>query len=147
MVKLTDEQKRDMEKLRTTAKIWLRKYPWVKYKRIRSKLCQLADEYESLDEFVFSDWWINDLKERAGIKKVSQKQEHIDKKILNWLKERQGNIFHVFTCTERVRAQWEKFSKKKPSRNTLINFRRKYKITLTENPATKNQDAWVLPKE
>ena len=80
MVKLTDEQKRDMEKLCTTAKIWLRKYPWVKYKRIRSKLCQLADEYESLDEFVFSDWWINDLKERVGIKKVSQKREHIDKK-------------------------------------------------------------------
>ena len=147
MVKLTEEQERDMEKVRTKAKVWLRKYPWVKYKRIRSKVSQLADDYESLDEFKFSDWWISDLKKRAGVQKVSQRQEHIDKRMLDWLKKRQSNVFHVFTDTERVRAQWEKFSRQKPSRTTLIDFRRKYKITLVENPATKKQDAWVLPKE
>ena len=63
----------------------------------------------SLGDFKWSDWVITDLKKRAGVKKVSQKQEGAEGKMLRWLRLRKGNVFlSNGTTTAIVKAKWEK---------------------------------------
>ena len=145
MVKLSKEQTEDMETVREKAKAWLKTRSWAKYKQIKRKVWSIADDYPSLNDFEFSNWWIRDLKKRAGVGKITQKQEDVEQKMLKWLKHRNNNPFLVGgTTTARVRIEWEKFARVKPSRTSLSAFRRKFKIKLAKNALTGNQDIWKL---
>ena len=144
MVKLSALQEMDLEEVREKLQPWLKKRSWSKYKTIRQKLQHIAKDYPSLAGFKRSNWWINDLKKRAGVGKLTQRQEGLEKKMITWLKARQKNVFLAVTATAKVREEWEKQSRSKPSRTALKDFRKKFKIQLMKNPPTGNHDMWKI---
>ena len=147
-MRLTSEQKRDLETILPRAKDYIKRFSYKSYPKIASDLREISREVPSLQKFRWSKERISKLKKECGIgtKRLSIVDEARDKKLLKWICDRLKWKINNKVTTAMVKSKWQTiwFGSKKPSKSNLSRYRGRYGLTTIKNSPTGQKDVWIL---
>ena len=144
MVKLSEYQKHDLNRVGDIVVAFMKNHPYEKYAYYR-QLCELvADDYD-LQTMTWSKSYIYKLKKRAGINKTRNRLVKLHERIVKWLQLREH--VGIATTAQDVKLKWKVLSinERIPSTSTLWRFREKNHIWIDFNTITGAEDVWNLP--